>query len=353
MPPLRTLGRPVLIFLVLGLVAESLIVAASTVLLDLSGGQEEHAQALRDDGTLLTVAVRRGPGGARHTLTRERGAAWSPQRALGPPDTPVAGDFHTAWASATADGSDEWIELEFAQPVAAVEVRVHESFNPGAIASLSVFDEAGRELVTAQPVTDRAPGPGPHVAKFVVPGGGSVRTRRVKVFVDSISVPGWNEIDAVGLVDGAGNVQWATAARASSWYGSQAVMNASLPPWANPRYADLHVPREPFATGGDTRETRVIEARGWPLLAFWGEVHLRPEDRAVTDRALPLRPIWLNLLLDAAALGGALWLGWLLLTRPTRFLAESFRARRGACVRCGYDLQFDLKHGCPECGWRR
>ena len=353
MAPLRTLKRPVLIFLVLGLTAEVVIVMASTVLLDLSVGREELAQALIVEDTLWTVAVRRTAGGARHTSTRERGPAWSPQRALGPPDTPNAGDFHTAWASSTADGSDEWIELEFAEPVAAVEVRVHESFNPGAIASLSVFDEAGRELVTAQPVTDRAPGPGPHVAKFAVPGGGSVHTRRVKLYVDSMAVPGWNEIDAVGLVDGAGNVKWATAARASSWYGIQAVMNTSLPPWGSPRYADIHLPREPFASGADNREVRVIEARGWPLLAFWGEVKLRPEDGAVTDRALPLRPIWSNLFLDSTILGVALRLGWLALTRPARVLAESFRARRGACVRCGYDLQFDLKHGCPECGWRR
>jgi hypothetical protein len=353
MPPLRTLKRPVLIFLVLGLTAEMLIVLASTALLDLSGGREARAQALVDGDVLWTVAVRRAAGGARHTSTRERGVAWSPHRAVGPPDTPAAGDFHTAWASATADGSDEWLELEFAEPVATVEVRAYESFNPGAIASVSVFDERGREFAIAQAVTDRAPGPGVNVAKFVVPGGGSVRTRRVKLYVDSVAVRGWNEIDAVGLVDGAGNVHWATAARASSWYGSHAVMNGSLPPWASPRYADLHVPREPFASAAATREDRVIEARGWPLPAFWGEVKLRPEDRAVTDRALPLRPIWFNLLLDAAMLGAALWLGRLALTRPARFLAESTRARRGACIRCGYDLQFDLKHGCPECGWRR
>src|SRR5687768_12228184 len=181
MAPLRTLQRPVVIFLVLGMAAEILIVAASTVLLDLSGGREEHAQALMDDGTLLTVAVRRGFGGARHTSTRERGAAWSPQRALGPPDTPVAGDFHTAWASATADGGHEWIELEFARPVAAVEVRAYESFKPGAISSVSIFDQAGREL-TAQPVSDRAPGPGVIVAKFVVPAGGSLLTSRAKLY---------------------------------------------------------------------------------------------------------------------------------------------------------------------------
>jgi len=36
-----------------------------------------------------------------------------------------------------------------------------------------------------------------------------------------------------------------------------------------------------------------------------------------------------------------------------RFLRESLWLRRGCCMRCGYDLRFDLANGCPECGWRR
>ena len=341
MPRLPSLMRSILIFLTLGLAAELLIIMVLTVLLDLWGGPEDSAQALVDD-TLWTAAMRRLPGGVRHTSTREQGAAWSPQRAIGPPDTPAAGDYHTAWASATADGADEWLELEFAEPVAAVEVRAYESFNPGAIARLRIVDDTGRERTIAALDPGRPFQTGLRVAKFPVTDG-PVRTRRVKLDIDSRAVPGWNEIDAVCLVDGDGNAHWATAARASSWYGSQAVFNRALPGWAVPRYADLHVPRAPFASGAATREVRVIEARGWPLPAAWGEVKLRPEDRAVTDRALPLRPIWLNLLIDTVVLGGALWLAWLMLTRPARFLAESIRARRGACIRCGYDLQFDLK----------
>src|SRR4051812_16997111 len=44
---------------------------------------------------------------------------WGPEQVTGEPDTPAAGDQTTAWASATPDGADEWLELEYAAPVLA------------------------------------------------------------------------------------------------------------------------------------------------------------------------------------------------------------------------------------------
>ena len=44
-------------------------------------------------------------------------------------------------------------------------------------------------------------------------------TRRVKIYLDSPNFPGWNEIDAVGLIDVRGKRQWAERARSSSSYG--------------------------------------------------------------------------------------------------------------------------------------
>jgi len=42
-----------------------------------------------------------------------------------------------------------------------------------------------------------------------------------KIYVDSRGVPGWNEIDAVGLEDKDKQVIWATEATASSTYAQQ------------------------------------------------------------------------------------------------------------------------------------
>lgn len=39
---------------------------------------------------------------------------------------------------------------------------------------------------------------------------------RVKLEIDTAKVPGWNEFDAVALVDGAGVVSWAATATSSS-----------------------------------------------------------------------------------------------------------------------------------------
>ena len=43
----------------------------------------------------------------------------------------------------------------------------------------------------------------------------------ITIYLKSTKVPGWNEIDAVGLVDQQGQLQWATTAEASSTYADQ------------------------------------------------------------------------------------------------------------------------------------
>ena len=50
----------------------------------------------------------------------------------------------------------------------------------------------------------------------------AVTARRIKVYLDSPKVQGWNEIDAVELVGKDGTRQWARSATASSTYAEQA-----------------------------------------------------------------------------------------------------------------------------------
>jgi hypothetical protein len=57
-----------------------------------------------------------------------------------------------------------------------------------------------------------------------------VRTGRIKVYLNSPAVPGWNEIDAVGLEYGDNNQTiWAKRASASSLYGESGNTN-----WGSP-----------------------------------------------------------------------------------------------------------------------
>ena len=44
---------------------------------------------------------------------------------------------------------------------------------------------------------------------------------RIRIYLDSPKVPGWNEIDAVGLLDTTGTTHWADSATASSSYADR------------------------------------------------------------------------------------------------------------------------------------
>ncbi|MGB7328019.1 MAG: hypothetical protein WBD31_24300 [Rubripirellula sp.] len=56
------------------------------------------------------------------------------------------------------------------------------------------------------------------------------RTRRIKVFLNTDLVAGWNEIDAVALHADDGKVQWAT----NSWLSESFGDNRKAPRWSWP-----------------------------------------------------------------------------------------------------------------------
>jgi hypothetical protein len=124
---------------------------------------------------------------------------YHPQRAAGVPDTSDYGDKDTAWATKEPNAGIEWIELTFAKPVNATEVKVRQSFNPGAIIKIELFDEAG----TAHSVWQ-----GPDMAKYISQISWlnaefektAYKTQRLKITLATNAVSGWNEIDAVQLV---------------------------------------------------------------------------------------------------------------------------------------------------------
>jgi hypothetical protein len=149
--------------------------------------------------------------------TPKRG--WGPEQATGPPDTPAAGDFTSAWASLTPDGQDEWLLLEYAEPILPAAVLVHETFNPGALVRVTVFKLDGEEVEVWKGKDPTAQGAGIGVSEIAVDV--PFKTNRVKLYLDSKVVAGWNEIDAVGLRDAGGKTHWATGADASSTYAEQ------------------------------------------------------------------------------------------------------------------------------------
>jgi len=143
--------------------------------------------------------------------------AWGPEQATGAPDTPQAGDFSTAWAALQPDGGPEWLQVEYAHPVEIKEVRIRESYNPGAVTRVSAFGDDGKELTlwVGDDTTKKAP------ADFVATPVVRCTTKRVKIYLDTRRVLGWNEIDAVELVGMDETRQWAVKATASSTYAER------------------------------------------------------------------------------------------------------------------------------------
>jgi hypothetical protein len=145
---------------------------------------------------------------------------WGPEQATGPPDTwPLTGDLPTAWAPLAREGRQEWLLLEYPEPIAPRTIVVYETFNPGALFRVTAFRLDGEEVEIWKGKDPTPAGSGRGISEIPVRVG--FKTNRVKVFLDSTAVPGWNEIDSVGLRDGADKVHWATSAAASSTYAEQ------------------------------------------------------------------------------------------------------------------------------------
>jgi hypothetical protein len=153
---------------------------------------------------------------------------WGPEHMAGQPDTwPLFGDRVTAWASLTEDGEDEWVALEYAEPVRASAVIIYATYNPGAIARVLVYNLDGQEVEVWKGNDPTPVGSGKGVS--VIPFRVGFKTNRVKIELRSKSVGGWNEIDAVGL-RGGGKTQWAIAADASTTYATLAPPQPVPPP---------------------------------------------------------------------------------------------------------------------------
>ncbi|WP_411845869.1 hypothetical protein AAFN60_20085 [Roseibacillus persicicus] len=137
-----------------------------------------------------------------------------PQQATGPADVPEFGQDHPlAWCPATQDGGEEWLELHFGEPVLAKEIRLHLNLNPGAVRQVLGGSEEGE--LSELWLGDFGAEPEPVVSlKSPIP------LVRVRFNLDTTRVEGWNQVDAVALIDESGAVHWARKARASSSWGN-------------------------------------------------------------------------------------------------------------------------------------
>ena len=160
------------------------------------------------------------PAAPVEIVTPEKKRSWGPEQATGEPDTKSAGDHSTAWASKTQDEQDEWLLLEYQDAVEPAAIKVYETYNPGALHKVSVIDPRGNkevEVWTGDDPTAVGSGMGVSEIKFTT----TFKISRVKLYLKSREVRGWNEIDAVALIDKDGKTWWAKSVMASSTYAAE------------------------------------------------------------------------------------------------------------------------------------
>lgn len=286
--------------------------------------------------------------------------AWSPSHAAGPPDTPGFGDIETAWASQTPDGQVEWLRLGFERAILPRAVEIHESFNPGAVTAVKAIAANGGPVVLwsgIDPLGTTVPG-----GVSTIPIVTDTPLDCIELTIDSPSVAGWNEIDAVALVDQAGTRHWAIDASASSTFARSPPVSAGPPDALRPRWSRSAITaaapedRVVMATGWPARMVKAVRT-GAPARTFAGSRQNIDYGPPSIEGLFPFSPIWSGLLVNGVLFGTAARLLALglrpLLHRPPRIVREAWRTRQGRCAQCGFDLRFELARGCPECGWRR
>ena len=124
--------------------------------------------------------------------------SWSASQVVGPPNVyPRAGDDANAWAPLAQDGGTEFIELGFAQGRRVGGVRIAETYNAGAVTQVELITAAGARRVVFQGPPEAAAGARLRDLAFTCTDEPIVG---VRLTLNTAAVPGWNEIDAVGLL---------------------------------------------------------------------------------------------------------------------------------------------------------
>jgi len=138
--------------------------------------------------------------------------AFRAQQATGAPNVFGLKDDARAWSPATANSEGEWLELEYDDVVTLDKVIVHETFSPGAMTRIVAFTKSGME---AEIWTGQDPA---RIHGVAVVDGLNINTDRIRVYFANNKVAGFNQVDAVGIIDDKGKKHWATSATASSTY---------------------------------------------------------------------------------------------------------------------------------------
>lgn len=129
---------------------------------------------------------------------------YSAAQATGAPNISVAGNSPDAWCPASKTNGTDWLEVTFARPVHATELRVRQNDAAGAITKIEAIDPDGMAHVWWEGVDlNQAPVVREIVWFAVRVPKTSYLVAKVKITLNLAAGPGWKEIDAVQLVGAA------------------------------------------------------------------------------------------------------------------------------------------------------
>lgn len=124
------------------------------------------------------------------------------EQALGIPNVlPAFRESPCAWSPLKKENRlDEFLHLEYKVPMRIKQVAIAESFNPGAVSRVLLYDPQGKEYQVYMNETPHPlPEPGRmNVITFPLT---SYLVKQVKVVLNTVGMNGWSHIDAVGISD--------------------------------------------------------------------------------------------------------------------------------------------------------
>lgn len=131
---------------------------------------------------------------------------YSPEQALGPPSIlPATGRNTTAWSPRYPDMGREFIKVGFRKPQQVTTLWIGETFHPGAVKEVILFDEQGVPHAVYQnkrPVAISAEG---RMWKHTIPTT-PYKVQALQITLQTDAVPGYNQIDCIGIA--AGNIHY-------------------------------------------------------------------------------------------------------------------------------------------------
>jgi hypothetical protein len=126
---------------------------------------------------------------------------YSPAQATGAPNISAPGTSPDAWCPESKNSGTDWLELTFAKPVHATEVRVRQNDAAGAITKIEAIEPDGTAHVWWEGVDPYKVPAVREIAWFAVRVPQTAYlVAKVKITLNLASGPGWKEIDAVQLV---------------------------------------------------------------------------------------------------------------------------------------------------------